>query len=202
MYRLTNAKLEKIRNQKTGGNAGDHTERICARTDNKLDLARALVLSAATRYGVTSARPPHSLTLFKFVIASDGSIAGYFPPGQPDVAVVSCPNLGPANDVEFQSSLRSILTTARSAGKSKLVIDIRGNGGGNIIDFYDIFKQLFTSLTPYGATNLAAFELTNALGEVCTYQRAIGNLSNAALGPLTDYDVTEDLTIPLTDFES
>ncbi|KAK5714801.1 hypothetical protein LTR17_017048 [Elasticomyces elasticus] len=137
-----------------------------------------------------------------FVITSDISLAGYFPPGQPDVVVVACPNLGPENNFEFQSAFRSVLATAKSAGKSKLILDIRGNGGGNVVDGYDMFKQLFPSATPYGATNLAAFGLTNAIGEVVTHQVAVGNETDDQLGALTDYDVAENLEIPLTDFDS
>ncbi|TKA44043.1 hypothetical protein B0A54_04809 [Friedmanniomyces endolithicus] len=137
-----------------------------------------------------------------FLIASDGSIAGYFPPDQPDLVVVSSITLGPLDNIEFQNAFRSILATANAAGKTKLIMDIRGNGGGTVADGFDWFAQLFPGQIPWGATNLAAFGLTNALGEVATSLVAGGNVSGQALGALKDFDVMADLTIVLTQYDS
>ncbi|KAK0357513.1 hypothetical protein LTR02_014489 [Friedmanniomyces endolithicus] len=137
-----------------------------------------------------------------FLIASDGSIAGYFPPDQPDLVVVSSMTLGPLDNIEFQNAFRSILATANAAGKTKLIMDIRGNGGGTVADGFDWFTQLFPGQIPWGATNLAAFGLTNALGEVATSLVAGGNVSGQALGALKDFDVMADLNIVLTQYDS
>ncbi len=142
------------------------------------------------------------LTTFKFLLASDVSIAGYFPPDQPDVVVVSCPSLGPAHNIEFQNAFRSILATANAAGKSKLIMDIRGNGGGYVADGFDLFTQLFPGQMPYGGTNLAAFDLANAMGEFASSQVAAGNFTDRELGTLHDYDVMADLTVVLTQYDS
>ncbi|KAK4890915.1 hypothetical protein LTR27_010488 [Elasticomyces elasticus] len=137
-----------------------------------------------------------------FVITSDMTMAGYFPLNQPDVVVVACPSLSPDDNYKFQSAFRSILATAKSAGKTKLILDLRGNGGGYVGDGYDMFKQLFPSETPYGATNLAAFPLVNVLGEIITHQIATKNWTDRNVVPLIDYDVAEDLTISMTHYES
>lgn len=44
--------------------------------------------------------------------------------------------------VEFQDMAGSFLQNAAKAGKKKLVIDIRGNGGGSVFLGYDLFKQV------------------------------------------------------------
>ncbi|KAK0290485.1 hypothetical protein LTR35_002429 [Friedmanniomyces endolithicus] len=135
-------------------------------------------------------------------IASDRSIAGYFPPDQPDLVVVSCTDLSPRDDIEFQNVFRSILATANAAGKSKLIMDIRGNGGGLVADGYDWFTQLFPGQIPYGGTNLAAFGLANAMGQVVTSAMADGDRPPQGLGPLKDYDVMADLTIVLSQYDT
>ncbi|KAK4919039.1 hypothetical protein LTR49_013210 [Elasticomyces elasticus] len=135
-----------------------------------------------------------------FVITSGMTLAGYFPPDQPDVVVVACPSLNPANNYDFQNAFRSILATARSVGKSKLILDLRGNDGGTVRDGYDMFKQLFPSEVPYGAANLAAFPLVNALGDITTM--AIKNWTDRDVTWIRDYDVAEDLTISMTHYES
>ncbi|KAK5686512.1 hypothetical protein LTS10_002632 [Elasticomyces elasticus] len=120
----------------------------------------------------------------------------------PDVVVVACPSLDPANNYEFQSAFRSILATASQVGKSKLILDLRGNDGGTVSNAYGIFKQLFPSEVPYGATNLAAFPLVNALGDITTHQMAMKNWTDRDVTPIFDYDVTEDLTISSTHYDS
>ncbi|KAK5690067.1 hypothetical protein LTR97_012552 [Elasticomyces elasticus] len=137
-----------------------------------------------------------------FVSTSGMTLAGYFSPDQPDVVVVACPSLNSANNYDFQNAFRSILATARSVGKSKLILDLRGNGGGTVRDGYDMFKQLFPSEVPYGAANLAAFPLVNALGDITTCQMAIKNRTDRDVTWIRDYDVIEDLTISLTHYGS
>jgi len=110
--------------------------------------------------------------------------------------------LGPLDNIEFQNAFRSILATAKAAGKTKVIMDIRGNGGGTVADGFDWFTQLFPGQIPWGATNLAAFGLNNALGEVATSLVAGGNVSGQALGALKDFDVMADLTIVLTQYDS
>ena len=109
------------------------------------------------------------------VAARGNSIAGYFPDDEDSLAVLSVPTFDPldSDDAEFQDVLRSFLATSKAQGKSKLVIDLRGNGGGDVVDGYDMFKQLFPGMVPYGTTNLAASPLLNALDDVAS--SSVGN---------------------------
>lgn len=74
------------------------------------------------------------------VIEKDGYMAGYFPEDISDLAVVSMPSFAPDNDYVFQNTFRKILATSKALGKTKLIIDVRGNGGGTVVDAFGLFK--------------------------------------------------------------
>lgn len=80
-----------------------------------------------------------------WVVAEDLSIQCYFPEDQSDLAVLAVPNFGPKNDADFSDVIRECLATSNKLGKTKLAIDLRGNGGGDVLCAYDFFKQLFPS---------------------------------------------------------
>jgi hypothetical protein len=103
-----------------------------------------------------------------WVAASDFSVACYFPEGNEDLAVLSVPTFEPISDVEFPDIIRQCLATASKKGKTKLIIDLRGNGGGTVLLAYDFFKQLFPSMAPWGTTNFRAFPLFNDIGQTVT----------------------------------
>lgn len=134
------------------------------------------------------------------VLAADGSIGGFFPDENEDLAVVTVPNFGPVSDYEFQNTFRTFLATAKAAGKTKLLIDLRDNGGGTVLDGYDLFKQLFPSTVPYGLQDLAASPLLDVLGQVAS--RLIGDdaLEPSELGALDALDFRLELTRALKSF--
>lgn len=55
------------------------------------------------------------------------------------------------------------------ANKTKLIVDVSANGGGTILQGYDVFKQLFPSILPYGATRFRAHEAFDLIGEEISY---------------------------------
>jgi hypothetical protein len=61
-----------------------------------------------------------------FVAANDFSVAGYFPEAQDDLAVLAIPTYEPASESQFSNIVRELLATAKSSGKTKLIIDLRG----------------------------------------------------------------------------
>jgi hypothetical protein len=83
------------------------------------------------------------------ILHSEAAIGGYYLSGQgyEDVAVLAVPSFGPEDTVQFQDLIGTFLETASSAGKTKLVIDLRGNGGGTLFLGYDMFKQVGVALT-------------------------------------------------------
>lgn len=99
---------------------------------------------------------------------SEGMVAGYFLTGDDlsDVAVLNIPTFtgsGNAAYMEFQSVIKSFLK--QSAKKKRLLIDVRGNNGGNPFSAYDAFKQLFPDLsTPYSGVRARSSDEANEIG--------------------------------------
>ncbi|KAF2724234.1 hypothetical protein K431DRAFT_218178 [Polychaeton citri CBS 116435] len=94
---------------------------------------------------------------------------GFFPSQHRDLAVLTIPTftLGAAATA-FENTVRQFLATAKSANKSKLIIDLRGNPGGDIFLAFDLYKQLFPGKSPLGLTNLRASNILNDFGEAFT----------------------------------
>ena len=107
------------------------------------------------------------------VMHSKYTIGGYYlnDTGSKDVAVLSIPSFsttGTRAGVEFQSVLEIFLANATAAGKTKLVIDLQANPGGLIDLGYEVFRQLFPNLEPYGAANYRAHSGLDVIGQAVT----------------------------------
>lgn len=112
-----------------------------------------------------------------YIISDDGVIAGYFPEEESDLAVLSVTSFQPEPEtsltagIQFQNVVRSFLASAQATNKTRLVIDLRDNGGGMYLENglamskcvlilylgqialgYDLFTQLFPSIQPYGVS--------------------------------------------------
>lgn len=68
----------------------------------------------------------------------------------------------------FQSMLREFIGASVDAGKTKLVFDMRGNGGGNAVLGLDTFKQVFpqSEMEPFVASRYRAHEALNMAGRL------------------------------------
>ena len=95
--------------------------------------------------------------------------SGYFLEGEgyEDVAVLSVNSFVSAleDEIPFQVVNTAFLNAAKAAGKTKLIVDVQANGGGTILKGYDLFKQLFPDILPYGATRFRAHEALDLIGE-------------------------------------
>lgn len=117
----------------------------------------AVASTPAPGYPPPVYREPHNL------------IGGYFlEDDYSDIAVLSVPSFVSLNDAEipFQETGEKFLAAAKAAGKKKLVIDVSANGGGTILQGYDLYKQLF----PHGighaaADRFRAHESTDLIGQ-------------------------------------
>ncbi|KAF2000691.1 hypothetical protein P154DRAFT_434352 [Amniculicola lignicola CBS 123094] len=98
-------------------------------------------------------REPHNL------------IGGYYLDGDySDVAVLSIPSF--SYQPTFASTAEKFLAAAKAAGKKKLVVDVSANGGGTILQGYDIYKQIFPKgINHAAADRFRAFESTNIMGQ-------------------------------------
>lgn len=105
------------------------------------------------------------------IIHDSKQVSGYYlsDGSYKDTAVLALPSFNviptkPDEDIktagfkEAQALLRNFLADSTKAGKKKLVIDLRGNGGGLVDVGFELFKQLFPTIEPYGASRYRAHE--------------------------------------------
>ncbi|KAF2203680.1 hypothetical protein GQ43DRAFT_366347 [Delitschia confertaspora ATCC 74209] len=137
--------------------------------------------------------------------------------GHDDVAVLSIPEFMPASGPgstedpagEFQKLVRNFLADARIKNKKKLIVDLRGNGGGQIVLGFDVFKQLFPTLDPYSANRMRAHEavslftaITADFAENETFFREEPTRYMEYAGSAALFNWSSPLTIHNTSFQS
>jgi hypothetical protein len=93
--------------------------------------------------------------------------------------VLSIPTFSSPDVNSFQDIARKFINMSVAMGKQKMIFDMRGNGGGNAILGYDMFKQVFPQADqePFGATQFRAFDDLNTAGQMT----AIFNKNKALL---------------------
>jgi hypothetical protein len=64
--------------------------------------------------------------------------------------------------------MRDFIRKAKADGKTKMIFDLRGNGGGNAILGYDTFKQVYPQANqePFGGTRFRANDALNQAGKI------------------------------------
>jgi hypothetical protein len=145
-------------------------------------------------------------------------IGGYYLEGDySDVAVLSIPSFVSLESAEipFQETGEKFLALARAAGKTKLIIDVSANGGGTILQGYDIYTQLFPKGIPHAAGDrFRAHESVDLIGQI--FSEIAEDLPRMLVDPETNetlYDLESsvvdsvfnyqtDLDINSTNFES
>jgi hypothetical protein len=95
-------------------------------------------------------------------------IAGYYLEDQPNTAVLYISSFAAQNAVSFQSALRDFLADCKTTNKTKLIIDVRGNGGGLTALAYDTFKQIFPQEEIFMRLRIRASSAANDLGTIIT----------------------------------
>ncbi|TVY83851.1 Peptidase S41 family protein [Lachnellula suecica] len=120
-------------------------------------------------------------------------IAGYFMngTGYADTAILRVATFENATADEtlapktFQNTTRDFFAAARAANKTRIIIDVSGNPGGNTILPNDIFKRLFPGIEPYGGSRLRGNDAANIFGATLAAipdsSLAITSSDNAAL---------------------
>jgi Peptidase family S41 len=146
----------------------------------------------------------------------NNNIGGYYLDGSPydDVAVLTVGSfLGVDGDeTRFQQIAFDFIKQSNLEGKHRLVIDLRGNGGGTLLQAYNLFTNLFPDLIPYGATRFRAHEALDIIGQtVSTVAGPIypwnisnppgtGRVLNSFLG--VPFDYAADVDINYQNFDS
>jgi hypothetical protein len=100
---------------------------------------------------------------------SGGMVAGYFmtADGFEDVAVlkiITFQTSGAGDSTEFQQVVKQFLGNSTEAGKKKLIIDLRENGGGDTDLLLDTFMQLFPGEVPFSGQRYRAQEQYELIG--------------------------------------
>jgi hypothetical protein len=106
------------------------------------------------------------------VIAHSGELvplSGYFintGDGEIGVFVVGTFNTDPgAGSQEFQQVTQDFIAAAQSRGVTRLIIDVRQNGGGNVISGYDMYKQFFPDQDPQTQSRWRGSPASELFGE-------------------------------------
>lgn len=159
--------------------------------------------SSATTSSTTTTTTPAPGYPSPIVRNSMNLNSGYFLAGEgyDDVAVLAVPSfVGSGSEVEFQNVNSELIAAALAANKTKLIIDVSANGGGTILQGYDLFKQLFPSILPYGGTRFRAHEAFDLIGEEYSYLSGLyprslsqnatfGEIESSAFNYRTDVDI-------------
>ena len=133
---------------------------------------------------------------------SQNDVSGYFLNGSySDTAVLVLQAFGTAK--EFQSVVSEFLAKSKAAGKSKLIIDIQSNGGGDEDPEYDLFGQLFPTHTVYEASAWRASSMFKAIDQNMDKLRQSGtNLSEQNKKFITNspFNFRQEISVNFTNF--
>ncbi|KAJ9602418.1 hypothetical protein H2200_012960 [Cladophialophora chaetospira] len=153
--------------------------------------------ATATASSVTSTQPAPTVNV----------LSGYFlnDTGYQDVAILSMPTfnlpyIGPdsAAQVAFQSVVREFLAECRAANKTHLVVDLRGNTGGNTVLAPDALRQLFPTTYPWAGLNFRDNEAYHVMGQTVSKYLEGGDLKTKNV---TEYDLAR-LSLEPVDYKS
>ncbi|KAK0615233.1 peptidase S41 family protein [Bombardia bombarda] len=110
-------------------------------------------------------------------ISSDKNdlVRGYYldDPHHNSTAILQLPTFrlrGTATALDFSRAVVEFLDHATAAdNKTRLIIDLSGNTGGDIVLGFNIFKILFPNESIYSATRFRATELVNLMGKIFSH---------------------------------
>jgi hypothetical protein len=130
-------------------------------------------------------------------------------PGYEDVAVLQVPNFVGSSSAEiaFQELTKNFIPKALADGKTKLVIDLQANGGGTVLQGYDMFKQLFPDIEPLGLNRFRAHEAVDLIGQATSkfssqFPREFGSNRTISFAQSSYFDYHTDTKADGTSFSS
>ncbi|KAI0185899.1 hypothetical protein EV127DRAFT_514936 [Xylaria flabelliformis] len=102
-------------------------------------------------------------------IVGGGVISGYFL-NSSSVSVLSIPTFDVFGDAlsTAQTTVNEFITRTQEAGLQKVVIDLQGNRGGQVLLAVDTFKRFFPDIEPFGGSRMRATRSTSVMGETIT----------------------------------
>lgn len=73
---------------------------------------------------------------------------------------------------EFQQVTQDFIASAQSRGVSRMIIDVRQNGGGKVLSGYDMYKQFFPDQEPQAQSRWRGHPASELFGEsISSFQR-------------------------------
>ena len=110
-------------------------------------------------------------------------LAGYFVntgAGEIGVFVVGTFNTDDvAGAQEFQQVTQEFIAEAQSRGVSRMIIDVRQNGGGKVISGYDMYKQFFPDQEPQAQSRWRGHQASEVFGESISSSRGLNALDTS-----------------------
>ncbi|OKL63579.1 hypothetical protein UA08_01260 [Talaromyces atroroseus] len=115
-------------------------------------------------------------------------ISGYFVQKDEfdDIAVLAVPTFltgntdDPTNETAvFAQTARDFIRTATAKGKSKLLIDMSGNGGGNLVAGLNLFRILFPGQEISNLTRFRAHDAIRLIGKIFAQTRGNRSLTES-----------------------
>ncbi|KAH7154748.1 hypothetical protein DER46DRAFT_578566 [Fusarium sp. MPI-SDFR-AT-0072] len=130
-----------------------------------------------------------------------------------DTVVMMIPSFGgdglPSNQsLTFGHYANKIVSRAVADGRTKLIIDVSGNPGGNIDRAFNLFKLFFPSEFPYSATRFRRHEASELLVKISSADNISAALGNSPLSYSVqvtpdqegDFESYEDFLADATEF--
>ncbi|KUJ24278.1 uncharacterized protein LY89DRAFT_713160 [Mollisia scopiformis] len=151
------------------------------------------------RQSSTSSEMPGYPTPF-IVHPEDPYTAGFFLDS--GVAVLSMTAFEALNSssttdqANMQKTIAAFLAECKKVGSTQLIVDLSANGGGEVYSGYDVFKQLFPSIVPYGGSRMRTNPWVDYIGDVYS----LAGIYNETFQP--PWEIKAGLTDNLTAFTS
>jgi hypothetical protein len=122
----------------------------------------------------------------------DAVVSGYYlnGTGYEDIAVISLLAFESQDFVEFQRVEQKFLADAVRDGKTKLVVDLSANGGGYILQGYDLFRQLFPNIIQDGYTRWRESDTFLTIAQIYSDQSANFTAGSASVENIKQYETT------------
>lgn len=134
------------------------------------------------------------------ILHPDGYTGGYFLPNSSVAVLVISGFINTAETVGAdyiqQQVIKKFLADCKTAGKTKLIVDVQANGGGSVYNGIDAFKQLFPTIEPFGGTR---FRYNTIVGELSKLWTESGVYNTSDFSP---YQTQAELDVNLQDFKS